>query len=416
MSRRLMINRRKALQGLAAVATAGSVRVAAAASNDPIVIGLQTELTGALAHDGGWGKKAAEAAVAWQNERGGFAGRPLKLVVVDTETKVDVGIRRLQQLLQQENCDFIIGSGHGGIGMASVPLCRDAKVTYLPLARTDGITTELGNPYSVRIVANSTMGASAASTWMVDSLGKRWGMVLADYAFGYSQREAFTASLAKAGGELAQAIALPVNTNDPLPYLLKLDRSLSGIVMAILGPDSVRVYPALRSLGFGKTPKITVSCTQNLFDIVRLGTAVEGVYALDEVPWELDDYPNPAFSKTAFDRIGIGSNGRAKDGDDYVMLPNAIMAWECTELLRKAVEGAQWKTKADNLSLSNWLASNPDFALSEGFPQGGFSIRAADQQAFIDQYILQIQGGRMKRVSKVAGATTVYPSKDLVQR
>ena len=59
---------------------------------------------------------------------------------------------------------------------------------------------------------------------------------------------------------------------------------------------------------------------------------------------------------------------------------------------------------------------DPDFALSEGFPQGGFSIRAADQQAFIDQYILQIQGGRMKRISKVAGATTVYPSKDLVQR
>jgi branched-chain amino acid transport system substrate-binding protein len=416
MSRRLKISRRTALQGLAATAAIGSVRLAAAASGEPIVIGLQTELTGALSHDGGWEKRAAEAAVAWQNERGGFAGRPIKLVVVDTETKVDVGIRRLQQLLQQENCDFIIGSGHGGIGMASVPLCRDAQVTYLPLARTDGITTEFGNPYTIRMVANSTMGAAAASKWMVDSLGKRWGIILADYAFGYSQREAFTASLAKVGGELTQAIALPVNTNDPLPYLLKLDRSLSGIVMAILGPDSVRVYPALRSLGFGKTPKITVSCTQNLFDIVKLGAAVDGVYSLDEVPWELDDYPNPTLAKTAFERIGIGTNGRAKDGDDYVMLPSAIMAWEYTEFLRQAVEGAQWKTKADNLALSKWLAANPDFALSEGFPQGGFSIRAIDQQAFIDQYILQIQNGHMKRVSKAAGNTTVYPSKDLVQR
>jgi branched-chain amino acid transport system substrate-binding protein len=416
MSRRLNITRRRALQGLAALAAAGSVRATAAPSGEPIVIGLQTELTGALSHDGGWEKKAAEAAVAWQNERGGIAGRPLKLVVVDTETKVDVGIRRLQQLLQEDNCDFVIGSGHGGIGMASAPICRDAKVTYMPLARTDGITTELGNPYTVRMVANSTMGAAAASKWMVDSLGKRWGMILADYAFGYSQREAFTASLAKAGGELAQAIALPVNTNDPLPYLLKLDRSLSGIIMAILGPDSVRVYPALRSLGFAKIPKITVSCTQNLFDIVKLGTAVEGVYALDEVPWELDDYPNPALAKTAFDRIGIGSAGRAREGDDYVMLPSAIIAWEYTELLRTAIEGSQWKSKADNLALSKWLASNPNFTVSEGFPQGSFSIRSADQQAFIDQYILQIQSGRMKRVFKVAGSETVYPSKDLVQR
>src|SRR5882757_6647514 len=128
MSRRSKITRRKVLHGLAAFATVGSSRVAMAVSGEPIVIGLQTELTGALSHDGGWEQRAVEAAVAWQNERGGFAGRPLKLVVVDTETKVDVGIRRLQQLLQQENCDFIVGSGHGGIGMASVPLCRDAKV------------------------------------------------------------------------------------------------------------------------------------------------------------------------------------------------------------------------------------------------------------------------------------------------
>jgi len=405
MNPTLSPTRRQTLLGL----TAAAIATPAAAAGEPITIGFQTELTGALSHDGMWGKRAVEAAVEWQNTRGGVAGRPLKLITVDTETKPDVGVRRLQQLIKEDNCNFIVGSGHGGVGMASVPIARDARVIYLPLARTDGITTDLANPYVIRLVSDSTMGAVGAAKWMVESLGKRWAILMADYAFGYSQRDAFKAALEKQGGTLAQIIPLPVNTSDPLPYLLKLDHSIDGIIMAILGPDSVRVYPALKSIGFGDKAKLTVSSTQNLFDIVKLGPAVESLYALDEVPWELADYPDPALAKTAFDKIGIGPNGRAKDKDDYVMLPNAIFAWEYVDFIRQAVEGAKWASAEDNLAVSKWLGANPDFKLSEGMPQGRFTVRAADQQAFADQYILQIKAGHMRQVAKVPGAAAMYP-------
>jgi hypothetical protein len=93
------------------------------------------------------------------------------------------------------------------------------------------------------------------------------------------------------------------------------------------------------------------------------------------------------------------------------MLPSAIFVWEYLEFLRLAVEGTKWQSRDDNLAISKWVAANPAFKLSVGMPQGSFKIRATDHQAFIDQYILQIKGGRMRQVAKIPGADSMYPVK-----
>ena len=64
-----------------------------------------------------------------------------------------------------------------------------------------------------------------------------------------------------------------------MPYLLKTDRHVDGLLTALFGPDSVRVYPALMTAGLGKVPKLAVSSTADLFDVLKLGRAVEGLYA-----------------------------------------------------------------------------------------------------------------------------------------
>ena len=189
--------RRSVLTGMT-LATVGLRR--AAAANEPIRLGMQADLTGALAHDGQWEQRAVKAAVAAINQQGGIAGRPIELTVVDTETSVDIGIRRLQQLIQQDGCDFVIGSGFGGVGVASVPIAKDAQVVYLPLARTDSITTEAANPFLYRFVSNSSMAAYGSAAWMTKTIGKTWGIVIADVAFGHSQRDAFDVALRSAGG------------------------------------------------------------------------------------------------------------------------------------------------------------------------------------------------------------------------
>lgn len=413
------LSRRTALKGLAAAGVMGlSARSAFAAADEsnPIVIGFQGELTGALAHDGIWEDRALKAAIEWHNKKGGIAGRAIRYVSVDTETKTDVGIRRLQQLIQEHKCDFIIGSGSGGIGVASVPIAKDAGIVYLPLSRTDSITTESANPFLYRFVSNSSIAAKASQQWMVDKIGKKWSLVISDIAFGHSQRDAFINALQSVGGQAVQTIALPLNVADPLPFLLKMDRSADGILTALWGPDSVRVYPALMSAGVGQKPKFAVSSTANLFDVLKMGKSVEGLYAFDEVPWELADYPNAEQTKTAFSTIGIGPSGRSAQGDDFIMLPSVIICWEYLGFIKRAIEGAGWKTKADNLKLSSWTAANPVMPNSEMFLRPNLSVRPQDQQAFADAYILQVQSGRMRVVNKIPASETSYPVKAAIVR
>jgi branched-chain amino acid transport system substrate-binding protein len=385
-------------------------------SGRPIVLGMQADLTGALAHDGLWEQRALLAAVDWHNRNGGIAGRPIKLVVVDTETKTDVGIRRLQQLIQDEHADFVVGSGSGGIAVASVPIAKEAQVVYLPLSRTDSITQETANPYLYRFVGNSSIAARACQEWMTKTIGKRWTMLISDIAYGHSQKEAFTAGLKSVGGEVVQTIALPMNTSDPLTYLLRLDKTVDGIVTAFWGPDSVRIYPALSTAGFGKKPKIAVSSSANLFDVLKLGSSVEDLYTFDEVPWELADYPDPKLTKTAFSAIGIGATGRSAAGDDYVMLPSVVIAWEYVSFLKRAIEGSGWAERKDGLKLSGWVAANPKFAQGEMFLRPDLFVRPEDQQAFADTYIMQVRNARMRMVKRVAAQESVYPFGKVIER
>src|SRR5262245_625666 len=182
------ISRRSALVGAAAAAT-GAVASAAGftparASESPIKIGHQCDLTGALADTGYWRQKTAEAAVRWINGMGGVGGRQLQLVTIDTESKVDVGILRLRQLIQDSKVDFVLGSQHGGISLASNPIMLEQKTICVSLSRTDAVTGKAANPYIFRLMVDTALAAQAAAKPTIQGTGANWSLIFADYVWG----------------------------------------------------------------------------------------------------------------------------------------------------------------------------------------------------------------------------------------
>src|SRR5690606_32425249 len=149
----------------------------AMAQSDPIRIGHQCDLTGPLASTGYWRKKATDAAVAWVNEQGGIAGRRVEVITVDTETKVDVGVRRGRQVVQEERVDYVVGWGHGGIGMACTPSAQDYTTRSLSMSRTDNVTGTAAHPFVFRLMANTPMTAHASGPWIIENTGKRWAVI-----------------------------------------------------------------------------------------------------------------------------------------------------------------------------------------------------------------------------------------------
>lgn len=380
-----------------------------AAADEPIRIGHQCELTGALASTGYWRKKAVDAAVKFANENGGIAGRRVELFTVDTETKVDVGVLRLRQLLQDRGVDFVIGSQNGGIAIACNPIFRDLGALCLSMSRTDEVTGGTGNPYVFRVMVNTALTAAAAGSWMIDNTGRRWTTLFADYVWGQSNRESWQRQVANKGGEVLGAVAMPVNTSDPLPYVSKLNRSADAVFAAVLGPDMPRVLPALRQLGFAKKAILTVDSALGNSDLLALKGQVEGVWGMDSLPWELADKDTPAL-RAFRAACGVDEHGREVGTGRLCGVGEVWPAWSSVGLIKAAVEGSGWKAKADMPKLIRYAEAHPDHAEGPWFPQGALTVRAQDHQAFCDYYLFRVEGGRYlvkHRVPREAGA---YPA------
>jgi branched-chain amino acid transport system substrate-binding protein len=98
--------------GLAATLITGILAAGTARAAEPITIGFGMALTGGLA---GAGKSALLAMQIWQedvNAKGGFLGRPVKLVYYDDQTNPATVPGIYTKLLDVDKVDLIV-SGYG---------------------------------------------------------------------------------------------------------------------------------------------------------------------------------------------------------------------------------------------------------------------------------------------------------------
>lgn len=412
-AKKLQLSRRSSLKRFATIA--GGLTLAhhlpsfSATGSRPIRIGHQCDITGALASTGYWRKKATDAAAKWLNDQGGINGRPIEVITVDTETKVDVGVLRMRQLIQDEKVDFVIGSEHGGIGLASNRVAEEFKTLYLSMSRTDSVTQKGLNPYVFRLMVNTSLTAKAAAPSMAEQVGKRWSILYADYVWGMSHRDAWTQWIKEAGGTVAQTQSMAVNTPDPLPYVSKLDRSVDGIYVALLGPDVSRGLSALRSMGFASKQILTADALFGVTDILALGAAAEGISGLDSAPWELADKDTPHM-RTMRSACGIDAQGRETGTKRTCMMGDVWPSWENLGFLKQNVEGSGWKGPEDTLKLIKYIEANPNYKEGALFPQGDLFVRPADHQAFCDYYALRIEQGRIRVKNRMPKDAGLYPA------
>jgi branched-chain amino acid transport system substrate-binding protein len=106
--------------------------VARSQEKDEIVIGFQNDVTGLLAPYGYWYDKTAKAVVARINGQGGLAVKKVRLVSEDTESNVNLGIRKLRKLIEKTAPTSVLGSLHSGIAIGSAPIVQQLNTVYIP--------------------------------------------------------------------------------------------------------------------------------------------------------------------------------------------------------------------------------------------------------------------------------------------
>jgi branched-chain amino acid transport system substrate-binding protein len=374
-----------------------------AQASGPIVIGHHCDLTGVISSWGFWHDKAAKAAVDIINQGDGIAGRKVELATEDTESNPASGARKLRNLIQRSNAEFVVGSVHSGVMLSAIPIASELKTIYFSTGEATEATGSKGTRYSFRTGTDTYSIAAASMPWAVQNFGKVWSVIYADYAWGQSTDQESKHFIERAGGKVLKSVAVPLDTKDFVPYLAQIPADTEVLLPAFIGSLSVAFYTQAKSMGLDKKMKM-ISSSASIESIAPddIQGAAEGVYFFENFPRMLkakDDEFHKEFNK----RLGIDDVDAREIGGQRVMdKSHGWQSWEDIFALKQAIEKSGYKARKDVEGVIQAL-EGMEMKNSLGHPQGDKLIRKEDHVGIIDCYISRVEGGKLevkKRIPK----------------
>jgi branched-chain amino acid transport system substrate-binding protein len=380
---------------------------AAFGAEKPYKIGSFQSLSGAAALGGKTALVGLQMAVDRINKSGGINGRPVELLVVDDESKPDVGRRKIEKLVVEDEVDAHVGGFLSNICLACMPVFEEAKiVNMISVCLDTTLTTTKCNRYSFRVHDYAPAQAVAFAPYL-NKLGKKWHIAFADYSWGQSTRDAYAAEIKKAGGEVVGTTGIPLGTADMTPFLSKIQGDFEGLFGIFFAKDGVTIGNQAYDLGLTKKYKWAGDgAIAESANLPALGNKIEGFVGINRyVPvfeGPLDTRYHKTFFEDAKARLAkIDPTG--PDPDRYVQ-----SNYEAMNALKVGMVKASFRGREDTMKLIEAL-EGLEMKESDDFPQGDKTLRKADHQAFLRQFIFEIKGGKHHIIASVDKDQTIVP-------
>src|SRR5260370_21084827 len=228
-----------AMGGWRAAATPLSYAVA---KSDPYKIGSIQRLSGGAAAIGKTGLVGLQVAVERINKNGGILGREVKLIAEDDESKPDVGRRKTEKLVGEDEADAGVGGVLSNICPACRPLYERQKiVNMISVCLDTTITASKCNRYSFRPFDYAPAQAVAFGPYLANKLGKKWHIAFADYAWGQPTRDAYAAAIKNAGGTVVGSTGIPLGTAYMTPFLSKISGDFDGLFIIFFCQHAINI-------------------------------------------------------------------------------------------------------------------------------------------------------------------------------
>ncbi len=290
---------------LAAGAAAGVVAAArdfefaapAIAQNAPLKIGVLSPISGVMASLGANKLNGIKMFLAEKDNK--VDGRPIELVIEDTEFKPQEGMRKARKLVEQDNVDILLGVLNSAFGYALKEyVVRNKKVWVTTGAAADGIFKKANNtPYAYRASLSVLQANQPMGTWLAEKGFKRVFVTGPDYAMGREAIDAFDRTFKVNGATRAGEVFAPIGTTDFAPYLAEIKRVNPDVVYgSYAGSDAVRFVQQYTAFGLKNSIRLTGYGYLVEEDVLLAqGGAAEGVYSGLNWAYGLDTPMNKAF-------------------------------------------------------------------------------------------------------------------------
>ena len=196
-----------------------TLALAGAAHAEDVTLGLILPMTGPSASTGKQEKAGAELYIA---EHGAtVAGKTIKLVIKDDTGAADVTKRLAQELVSNDHAAALLGFGLTPLALAAAPIATEAKVPEIVTAAATAVITEK-SPFIVRTSYTLPQACAPMADWAFRNGIKKVVSIVVDYGPGLDAEKWFGDTFKKAGGEIVEAIRVPLKNPDFAPFLQRV--------------------------------------------------------------------------------------------------------------------------------------------------------------------------------------------------
>jgi branched-chain amino acid transport system substrate-binding protein len=355
------MKRRDILKIGAAAAGLGFPAIMRAQQKEVVILGLWDQ-TGAFADVGPLNDRGMRMAL---EERGmKILGKPIKYITRDGATQAGVSTRRAEEAAD-EGARFMIGPWSSGVALAVSEVAKRRKMLHVFSGGTEDISGARCHRYSFQWAASPyTAAKTVVDNFMkANPKAKRWQLLIADYAFGWSL-EKYIKEVGKDHGlEFVGADRHPLGEREFSNYVQKAAANRpDAVAMVNFGADAVGA--AREYFNFGLTPKVPLimAWSSGVEELIQLAPEIRdnlwvgtNFYYTADTPVAkafVKSYqakygtppgyaPSSAYSMT---RMLLAAFDKAKSDDTQAVI-KALEGLEVNDLLgRMRVDGATHQT------------------------------------------------------------------------
>jgi len=280
---------------LGAVALSGGAQ-----AQGTIKFGFVSSLSGPFTPWGVQVRDGMKMAVDELNEKGGVLGRKFELVERDDKNSPSEGVTAFRYLVEREGIVAAGGMISSGVGLA---VSREAESLQVPHFLTMSGAHDILKKNS-RYTFRTCLPAAPANMEAIAAMIKekkitRVGVIVADYAWGHSLREAVESLIKPLPGVKLQMEVAPVPEKDFTPYLRKLQGLDPELIISTGHPPGAPTITR-QAIELGMKAQIIGPWYPTDFMVQRVGELMFGRF----VDYSCVDLENQAYKQLAQKFIG----------------------------------------------------------------------------------------------------------------
>jgi branched-chain amino acid transport system substrate-binding protein len=260
----------------------------APAAEDPIKIGIVSPVSGNYGDHGKLERMGMKAALEEFGSK--ILGRPVELVVADSETNPDVAARRARRLIEVDGCKYLMGAVSSSVAAAISAVATENKVLYFATnGNSDTLNASKANTYMFHVAPSMAMLVRGGADYVAKNIGKKWFYITHDYSWGHSGTAWARASAKKLGVSEVGEIKVPLGTRDFSSQLLQARQSGADVlVVTMAGFDNVALLKQLAEYRIYDKMKVWYTLME-FVDMWPLKPEQRQAYANVEVYWNEND-------------------------------------------------------------------------------------------------------------------------------